>query len=56
MDSSIDARLAARLVTLKIDEGVSKIEDETPIADIFKAMEKLYMDVKPLLVQMTEFF
>ena len=48
--------MAARLLTLKNDEGVNEIMDNTPISTILKALENLYMDVKPLWVQRMEFF
>ena len=41
LDRSIDAKIAARLVTLENDEGVNKITEETPIATTLKAMENL---------------
>ena len=56
LTGSIDARLAARLATLKDDQGVATITDEMPIDGILEAMEKLYLDATPLWRQRMDYF
>merc|ERR1712026_102224 len=56
LTGSIDAKLTTRLKTMRGEDGNLKVSDETPVEEVLKVLEGIYIEAKPLWVQRTNYF